>query len=315
MDFRIYPLKDTSRLPELCELFAKGLAETTPEYWLWKHYSDCGLPQGMVLVAEDETGKLRAIFAMQPAWYRRGEDRIMLVQLEDLVIDPDCRGQGLMRKLYSYTVDYYRNEGATGLVGLSANDKSYAVLTKYGFQNLGDFKSITTPKTIVPLFLNIKSYDADGWKIEICDTIPGDLLFTDRQDVFKLEKNQQFMQWRFANNPEHSYQWLTIRHKGAMEGYIVFYVNYGRLRSAVNICDWELTNTVSDDILKAAVDILRSKGNWVNLWGRTDEQSAARWQRAGMTQQGAERDYFIYCPMDDHSIPENWHITKADSDN
>ena len=155
MEFRIYPLTDTKRLPELCDLFAKGLAETTPKYWLWKHYSDNGLPQGMVLVADDETGKMRAIFAMQPAWYHRDNNKIMLVQLEDLVIDPECRGKGLMRKLYSYTMDYYRTQGATGLIGLSANDKSYAVLTSYGFHNMGGIRSICPLKKLFPTLLTM----------------------------------------------------------------------------------------------------------------------------------------------------------------
>jgi GNAT superfamily N-acetyltransferase len=314
MEFRIYPLTDTSRLPELCVLFAKGLAKTTPEYWLWKHYSDNGLPKGMVLIADDESGKMRAIFAMQPAWYRQGNSKIMLVQLEDLVIDPECRGQGLMRKLYSYTMDYYRTQGAAGLIGLSANDKSYAVLTSYGFCNLGGIRSFRTSKTLIPHFSK-NNYRKEGWNIVIGDAMPDDLFFSSHSSSFKLEKNQQFIEWKFNKSPEHAYQWLTIRRDGVLEGYIIFYVNKGRLRSAVNICDWELNESINDWILRKTVKILQSKGNWVSLWGRLDDRSAARWHQAGLTIENQDKDYFIYYPIDDSQLPVNWHITKADSDN
>lgn len=313
MEFCIYPLTDTSRLPELCVLFAKGLAKTTPEYWLWKHYSDNGLPKGMVLIADDESGKMRAIFAMQPAWYRQGNSKIMLVQLEDLVIDPECRGQGLMRKLYSYTMDYYRTQGAAGLIGLSANDKSYAVLTSYGFCNLGGIRSVCTSKTLIPRFSK-NGYRNEGWNIVIGDAMPDDLFFSDHSTSFKLVKNKQFMEWKFINSPERTYQWLTIRRDGVLEGYIVFYVNQGRLRSAVNICDWELKESINDCILRKTVNILQSRGNWVSLWGRFDDRSAARWCRAGLKIKSPDQDYFIYYPIDDTQLPTNWHITKADSD-
>lgn len=315
MDFRFYPLKDTSRLPELCELFAKGLAETTPEQWLWKHYTPNDLPEGMILVAEDEGGALRAMFAMQPAWYRRGEERLLLVQTEDLVIDPACRGQGLMRKLYDYTMDYYRQQGAAALTAFSCNDASYPIFLKYGARNLGDIGALTTPKTLLPHIWNPASYRKKGWNISFANEMPEDVFVTPGISAFKMEKTPRTLAWKFTVNPDQRYEWLTIRKDGELVGWMVFYVNRGRLRSAVNICDWELKESVTPEILAEAVKLLQDLGNWVTLWGRQSDTDRARWQAAGLTQYEPRPDHFVFHSTEGVTPPDAWHITKLDSDN
>ena len=315
MEFRIYPLKDTARLPELCDLFAKGLAQTTPEQWIWKHYTENGLPEGQILVAEDEAGKLRAMFAMQPAWYRRGEERILLVQTEDLVIDPECRGQGLMRKLYDYTMDHYRQQGAAALTAFSCNDASYPIFMKYGAKDLGDIGSIATAKSIVPMFWKKDRYIRDGWQIQIHDAMPGDLFFSTNDAVYKMERTARTMAWKFAEAPGRHHQWLTIRYEDTLVGYFVFYVNKGRLRSAVNICDWDLKDCVTERILARAVGILRRLGHWVCLWGRQSETDLALWRSAGLDRAESQTDHFVFHATAGQDAPTHWHITKVDSDN
>lgn len=313
MDFRIYPLKDTSRLPELCELFAKGLGEITPAEWIWRNFTENGLPQGIVSVAEDETGKLRAVFGMQPVWYRRGQERLMLVQTQGLVIDPECRGQGLMRKVFDYNVDYFRRQGAAALTSFSCNELSYPIFMKYGSADLGSLSGLATPVGLRK-FRKKTRFAREGWDIQISDEMPGDLFFTESDSVFKMEKNLRFMQWKFNEDPNQRYRWLTIRKNGSLEGYLVFYVNRGRLRSAVNICDWELKSGVDEKILKKAVQILRTQGNWVTLWGIQTEADGGRWRAAGLTETNTAKDRFVYQPIDS-TPPATWHITKSDSDN
>jgi GNAT superfamily N-acetyltransferase len=315
MDFRIYPLTDTKRLPELCNLFAKGLAETTPEQWLWKHYTPNDLPEGQILVAEDETGVLRGMFAMQPAWYRRGEERILLVQTEDLVIDPEARGQGLMRKLYDATMEQYRQLGAAAITAFSCNEASYPIFLKYGAKNLGDIGALATRKTLLPHIWNPTTYQRDGWDISVSFEMPADVFVTQGQEVFKMEKTPRTLAWKFTENPDRRYQWLTIRKDGELAGWLVFYVNCGRFRSAVNICDWEVKEQVTSEILSKAVKLLQNIGNWVSLWGRQSNADRQRWQAAGFTQYEQLADHFMYHATTPHTPSEFWHITKLDSDN
>jgi GNAT superfamily N-acetyltransferase len=314
MDFRIYPLTDTARLPELCALFAKGLGETLPQEWLWRNYTENGMPEGIVSVAEDEYGIFRAVFAMQPVVYRRGQEQKILVQTQGLVIDPECRGQGLMRKLFQYNADYYRQQGAEALTSFSCNELSYPIFMKYGAKDLGALNGVCTGKRLLPR-LRRRKWARDGWQIQVQDEMPSDLFLLPGESVFKMEKNLRFMQWKFTENPNQHYQWLTIRRDGKLMGYFVFYVNHGRLRSAVNICDWELQAELPDEILKKAVDLLHSLGNWVHLWGMLSPENLSRWQKAGLTCPSASAERFVYFPLTDWEIPSDWFITKADSDN
>jgi GNAT superfamily N-acetyltransferase len=313
MEFRIYPLTDTSRLPEVCALFAKGLGETSPQEWLWRNFTDNGLPNGIVSVAEDENGIFRAVFGMQPVIYRREQEQKILVQTQGLVIDPECRGQGLMRKIFQFNADYFRAQGAEALTSFSCNDLSYPIFMKYGARDLGALGGICTGKRLLPRHAR-RNWSQNGWQIQIQEEIPSDLCFYPGKKCFKMEKNLRFMQWKFVEDPNQRYQWLTICRDGKLEGYCAFYVNRGRLRSAVNICDWELQPTLPNEILKKAVELLHSLGNWVHLWGMLSPEDLTRWQKAGLIRPSTNTERFVFFPLTDREIPADWSITKADSD-
>ena len=119
MEYTLYPLQDQARFSELCALFAMGLDVTTPTYWKWKHYSENGMPEGIILVAEDENGQLAGMFALQPEYFICGEQRRLLVQTEDLVIHPNHRGTGLMKKLYLFAEEYFAAKGADGFIAFT----------------------------------------------------------------------------------------------------------------------------------------------------------------------------------------------------
>ena len=315
MGFKLYPLEDTKRLDEICRLFSTGLGETMPEQWIWKHYTDNGLPKGMILVAENEIGKLGGMFAMQPAYYSCGNRRILLVQTEDLVIDSECRRQGLMRKMYDYAIEYYAKKEANALISLSTNEASYPIFIKYGAKNLGNMTLYESKKTIIPKGWIKRIYKTNDWSISVSDDIPEQLFFSKTTDVWKMEKNQRFMEWKFKDNPEQKYSWLKIEYKNELVGYMVFYVNRGRLRSAVNVCDWDLKNCVDEKILRRVVLILQSYGNWVSIWGSMSGTEERLWKAAGLGIEVKTQSHFVYHAIDKESIFNKWHITKADSDN
>lgn len=314
-DIKIYPLENSERLNEVCELFALGLANTTKEWWIWKHFTPNGLPEGVVLVAEDSKNYICGVFAMQPAYYCKADEKIMLVQLEDLVIAPEYRGNGLMRRLYDFTLDYYREKNAAGLIGLSANEKSYAVLSKYGFENIADLNGIQSVKTLTPRFWRKDFYKKDEWEITISQDIPQGLFFAQKQNVWKMEKNQQFMEWKFKNSPEREYCWLVIKYRNELVGYIVYYVNQGRLRKVVNICDWELKASVTEKELKKAVRILQTQGNWIYLWGCMSREDEELWKKSGISLKKENKSPFLYYSLNERNKIEAFDITKADSDN
>lgn len=313
MEYRLYPLEDQTRLDEICTLFAKGLADTTPDYWKWKHFTENRHPKGMILVAEAEDGSLAGMFALQPEWYVCADKKIIAIQNEDLVIDPAHRGTGLMKKLYHFAKDYYTNEGAVGSISF-CNPASYPIFLKYGAEDRGDIYTRNTPKILLPIYLKEKSAKLGDWEINVVDQMPNDLFYPINKDAFQMAKNDAFMKWKFSDNPEGPFLWLTIRHSGKLLGYMVVHITQGRLRRAANIYDWALDSAVPDHVLKRAVKLLRTHGNWVSLWGLYSEDVLKRWTAAGLTEQDEKGTHFVLHNFGDKTMPANWHLTRADLD-
>lgn len=313
MEYRIYPLKDQSRLEELCTLFAKGLADTTPEYWKWKHFSENGHPEGMILVAEAEDGTLAGMFALQPERYEWNGREILMVQTEDLVIDPNHRGTGLMRRLYSHAMKHYAAEGAVGFVSF-CNENSYPIFLKYGSVDRGYIYTLNSKKTNLPIYTNRKKAKAGNWMIELSGDRPEDLFYPVHSDGYGMVKNDTFMKWKFTDNPEGPFQWVTIRENGRLKGYVTICVIQGRFRRAVNIYDWALKEDVSTFVLKKTVDLLRTHGNWVSLWGKYDDAVLNRWMQAGMTVRSEKGTHFVLHQLGAEPLPDCWHLTRADLD-
>jgi GNAT superfamily N-acetyltransferase len=313
MEYRLYPLEDQSRLDEICTLFAKGLAETTPEYWKWKHFFENGQPEGMILVAEAEDGSFAGMFALQPEHYGRGNSQITVIQNEDLVIDPAHRGTGLMKRLYRYALEYYREQGAVGSVSF-CNAASYPIFLKYGAEDRGDIYTCNTDKHLLPIYLNRTGWKKGAWEIRIGDQMPDDLFYPVNEEAYQLRKSDAFMKWKFVDNPDGPFRWLTIRNNGKLMGYMVTKIVQGKFRRAVNIYDWALRDELPDEMLRAAVKLLHTHGNWVSLWGRYSDAVLDRWARAGLAQKNEQGTHFVLHTFGDTPMPAEWHVTRADLD-
>ncbi len=313
MEYRLYPLKDQERLDEICTLFAKGLADTTPAYWKWKHFSENGQPEGMILVAEAEDGTFAGMFALQPERYIRGDEQITVIQNEDLVIDPAHRGTGLMKRLYRYAFEYYKEQGMVGSISF-CNSASYPIFLKYGAEDRGDIYSYNTKKRLLPVYLNRRNWKKGEWEICLGDQMPADLFYPVSEESYALRKSDAFMKWKFVDNPDGPFQWLTIRENGKMMGYMLVKIVQGKFRRAVNIYDWALQEDMPDAVLKAAVQLLQTHANWVSLWGRYSERVCTQWMRAGLIQKNEQGTHFVLDTYGEKSMPQNWHLTRADLD-
>ena len=313
MEYRLYPLEDQSRLDEICTLFAKGLADTTPEYWKWKHFSENGQPQGMILVAEAENGSLAGMFALQPECYLRGNYQILVIQNEDLVIDPSHRGTGLMKKLYWYALEYYKQQGFVGSISF-CNAVSYPIFLKYGAEDRGNIYSYATTKRLLPIYWAKQNWQKGEWDIRFGSQMPEDLFYSSTEEAYHLCKSDAFMKWKFVDNPDGPFQWLTIRKSGQLMGYMVTKTIQGKFRRAVNIYDWALRDELPDELLRASVKLLHTHGNWVSLWGLYSEKVLNRWAAAGLTKKSEKGTHFVLHSFGDRTMPANWHLTRADLD-
>ena len=218
-----------------------------------------------------------------------------------------------MKKLYNYVVNYYTEAKFCGYIGIP-NCISYPVFLKYGATDMGDVYSYNTSKHLLPVYWRKRSWKTGEWEIRLGDQMPDDLFYPANEEACQLCKSDAFMKWKFVDNPDGPFQWLTIRQSGKLIGYMVIRIIQGKFRRAVNIYDWAFREELPDAILGAAVKLLHTHGNWVSLWGRYSETVLARWARAGVAKKSEQGTHFVLHNFGDNTMPANWHLTRADLD-
>lgn len=300
------------RVDEVRALFRTGLGETSQEYWLWKYCQPNGLPQPKLWVVKDTEDCIVATFGTQALPYRRGETSHIVVQLQDLVVAPQCRGFGFTRVLYHTAMDDYKADGGKAFVAYS-NEASIGPFSKYGAVIMDDIGAIESKKHY-PLITGKTHYEKNGWSFVFSETMPDDIYFTESEVEFKLVKSPKYMKWRFDHNPDGHFRWLSVREAGRLIAWFVFQENHGRIHTAINIYDYDFHRDFSEDCLRNVVKVLSKRGNWVSLWGRMSKNEKERWKTAGLTNESSADSHFLLHYFDGSTPPQGWRILRCDRD-
>lgn len=313
-EYKLKRFTDKNRIPELQELFRKGLGETTREFWEWKYWEENGLPESFILVAEDVNNKIVGMFGFQLLKYLCGDDSIILVQTQDLVIDPVCRGKGLMKTLYTEAMRICKEKGAIAFLAYP-NKNSYPIFLKYGASDMPKISSINTRRNYFScLKKEISELCIGEWSIKITDKIPDNIYNSKPQTSYKLDKNQEYLQWKFDSNPDEEFKWLIIYDKESIKGYFVFSPNRGRISTAVNVYDFDLSEEVPENIIKKAISILKTYGNWVSIWGSFSERESAMLKNAGLRKESKGKTNFTIHSFENKEVNIDLLLTRADLD-
>lgn len=306
MAHRIYRLEDQSRLGEICQLFANGLGETTEEYWKWRIFTPNGQAQPELIVAEDESGRIIGVSSVLPELYGNRERKC--AQLCDWVIHPDFRGQGLVGKLYRYAHELYSTLDYDFL-SVYPNDNSYPIFQNYGFEEKEPIGSWNTPKKLFSKKRTAEDFECCGLAYRFTDTCPV-TAFRQRSD--RMYRTPEFMHWKYDLNPDTKFQWLSVWEEENLLGYFVFTCTHGRLRTAVNVYDWDF-DPVAQDAFRQSISLLSRLGNYVSIWGRYGAQERALLERAGMAlSPGGTR--LMLKALSKKGWPEPLTLTRLDTD-
>ena len=120
------------------------------------------------------------------------------------------------------------------------------------------------------------------------------------------------MKWKYDQNPDVEYTWLTLWTGDDLVGYFVYTLTKGRLRTAVNIYDWDCSLQYKGAFF-SAVSLLKTLGSYISFWGVYPERMQALLREAGLNQ----RDTATKCvvrAMKPGGVPEHMLITRADTD-
>lgn len=306
MSNRIYVLTDKERLDEVCALFATGLGETTRAHWKWRIFTPNGQLPPEAVVIENEQGRLAGMLSVLPELY--GNRAWKCAQLCDWVIHPDFRGQGLLGKLYRYTYERYAELGFDFMIGFP-NDHAYPILQKYSFEKETPIGSWNTAKRLLTFRRSVEDTDFKGLTYRFTPACPISS-FSPRPD--RIFRTPEYMRWKYDSNPDVSFQWLVVWERTQPIGYFVYTCTQGRLRTAVNVYDWDFEPTAQEAFCKA-IELLERLGNYVSIWGRYGERERKLLQGAGMTE-GIGRTRWMLKALSEKGYPNPLTLTRLDTD-
>ena len=308
MQYSISILSDQSRIPEVITLFRTGLGETSIEHWVWRLFSDNGQEdRPFAVIAEDETGRMAGISTVIPTRY--GTSRKKCVSFGDWVVHPNDRGQGLIRKIFDFMCDYFSQRGYDFMLTFP-NENSYPILRRYGFADLtgvSSWNSVTKPFALrrQP---NSRIYQGISYRFsERCPltTLPNPL-------ENRLFRTPEYLSWKYDQNPDVTYAWLTLWQDSDLLGYFVYTLTKGRLRTAVNVYDWDYYST-QDAPFRYAISLLRGLGSFVSFWGIYSGDLLELLKQSGL-QSHPGKTKCIVRPMQPEGLPDQLIITRADTD-
>jgi GNAT superfamily N-acetyltransferase len=306
MSVKAHILQEKSRIPELIELFATGLGTTKKLYWEWRLFSGLGEWNPVAVVAENEQGRLDGMMTAIPVMY--GERKLKMLQLCDWVVRPEVRGQGLISKMFGFLTEAYRQQDFDGLMGFP-NEQSKPVLTKYQFDHYAAFSSWSTAYR--PFYE--KRTSEEVWKKEtrflFTETCPS---MTVPMRSVRLYRDTAYLEWKYDKNPETRYSWLSIWHDSRCLGYFVYTLTKGRVRTVLNVYDWEFDAQYPTEFAQA-IDLLRKQGNSVCIWGKYSEREEFLLQKAKMKKSELGQPLMVK-PFDGKTILNDLVITRVDTD-
>lgn len=310
MSYTISVFDDPERIPELIELFSTGLGETTVDHWKWRLFTENGLPDpAFAVVALDKDGKMAGVSSMLPVIYGSGENERKCLQFCDWVVHPDHRGKGIIKMIYRYACDYFSDKGYDFIMEFP-NDNSYPIFQKYGFFEEPYIGCMNTSKRLFFSKRIPSDCNFSGVEIRFTDTCP----FTNEEfvSVGRIYRNVKFLRWKYDLNPDTEYRYVSLWKNESCIGYFVYTLTRGRLRTAVNVYDWDYYGS-DPDILRKVISLLRKMGNYVSIWGRYDGETVALMNKAGLKDVGGTTRLMLKS-LSDKPLPEKLTLTRIDTD-
>jgi hypothetical protein len=220
---------NNAEIPQVCDLFAKVFGHSTaPEHWIWKYQQGPRLA-GLNLVIRNPEGQLvghvgASVFAGQTS----GRS-LPMAQLSDVMVDPSARGsfdsQGvyaqLMRSMQQALLTQFPGVFAYGFVGI----RPYRLGSRMGlYKSQHECRGGLMP-----------ARQRTGWRDWLCTAHATDWSEAFERQLFEriwrssassiarptLVRSSAYMRWRYAQNPQHTYQLWVIRSWGRTQGWVV----------------------------------------------------------------------------------------------
>ena len=242
-------------------------AKRSLQHWQWKFEKNPYSDPIASLVEDVDKQKLAGQYTVLPLKFNFRGTATTACQSVDTMVDAGYQGQGLFVRTANHCYDRCRSKGLSFLVGFP-NAASYpGFVRRLGWQRVAFFREFKL-RLGVPLKLKslnrllglytvarvartfwLKTFHSLNHKIlqaragrqletEISDVVPQDYdrlwSLIKNYEVLSVWKDQEYLSWRYENNPDRQFTFFSLRDDGVLVGFAVAFSEANELR----ICEW-----------------------------------------------------------------------------
>ena len=261
----------------------------TAEYFQWQYF-DSVFPT--VLSCAFYNNEIVGMFGLQKKTLNTG---LKIGQAIDMLVDSNYRGNGIFQEVGDRAIHHF-NDLSMLCVLPNLNGK-IAIEKKMNWSTLG---------RVDCLQLTEKSLTADG-------NVPLKNDKYSNSQEFKFQYNESIIDWRFTNNPFHSYSKINVNSSTC--SFVKLFFNKKEGKTYGDIVYFTFDNPQSfNALIRKSIKYLKEKNaNVINIWG--SDRLAYLLMNIGFNKVLQER-YFCLGQLNnnDHKIKNlnNWHLMMSD---
>jgi hypothetical protein len=300
--------------------------EVSNDYFKWKYFDNtAGNCVGFIAI-ERKTNKAISFYGAIPQKFADNGKEITVYQACDTMTHTLYRKKGLYPILARECYEYLKDQNNFFLIGIGGTEQSFPVLKHFGWRTIFNFRVYFKPNILCKLSL-FRKYSADSFVTEnsmsALEELLSDQTTASESDSYRMKspRSLSHYKWRISN-PNYNYKIVSYRNKGALQGFVVYYVHNNK----ITLFDFIFSNAVSRRALIYFLSKLVTKNGYKGIVAFCKEQ--------GVHSQQLKRSLFISNPfnkgplsgkspfliysdedtMEKYANPDKWSVTAYDYD-
>ena len=305
---------------QILALFQKAFGkEIDIAFWRWR-FAQNPSGKGIIKLLFDEK-KLIGHYAVIPVNVQVEDKLVKAVLSMTTMTHPDYRGQGIFTYLAEETYGLCKKKGFLFVYGFPNKNSYYGFTSKLGWQGQG--KMTLLQKELEPKAKKDLS-TREVKQIEHFDNGIDSLWNkVKRNHTVIVQRTQEFLNWRFARNPNVDYRkYLISSNSGDIEGYIVLKIyvagdmTIGHIVDILSVADEEVVKI----LLQHSYNYFLEQGvSYISCWIPRNSYYYGLLEKEGFTTKETETYFGIKILENDASLESvsqhsNWFLTMGDSD-
>lgn len=345
LTFRRYQAEDVDQYIEFFQIVYGKVLDAN--FFHWKHRQGIQSPEApLIFLVLNPKGQIIGANSFFPETLvytepKESTSNLRAVQSGDTMVHPDYRGRGIFMKLLAYSVQELRKDGYAGIFGF-ANGNSYPGFKKFGFADLGripvyykmfSWAQFLRSKGKFTSYLgHLLDFGSAGLKflhpskvdklysvtrVQLTDEHIQSFLERENRSPLHPLKTKEYLQWKYEEKPNGSYQtWAISKNGECVAVFVVRVERYGE-GLAGEIVEGVACPQDAAPALHSLLQRLQEGFQFIRIWESNDEFLMNGIRKNHFFKREAEL-YFVYYTLQEGlnfmAQRQLWEVISGNAD-